>query len=62
MAVTRFIGWLGITPSKYYEWQRRYGKANEHNGMVPRNFWLENWESRQSSNFTKPIPWKATVA
>jgi hypothetical protein len=31
IAVTHFIAWLGITPSKYYDWQSRYGKANEHN-------------------------------
>lgn len=29
---------------KYYAWQNRYGKANEHNGLVPRDFWPEAWE------------------
>jgi len=38
------ILWLGISPSKYYSWQNRYGKLNEHNGWVPRDFWLEDWE------------------
>jgi hypothetical protein len=36
----RFIGWLGITTSKFYDWQERYGKVNEHNGWVPRDFLL----------------------
>jgi len=27
---------LGIAPSKYYDWKRRYGKVNEHNGWIPR--------------------------
>lgn len=36
--------WLGIAPSKYYDWKKRYGRANEHNGSVPRDFWLEEWE------------------
>ena len=40
----RFIGWLGITASKFYDWRERYGKVNEHNGWVPRDFWLEDWE------------------
>jgi len=39
-----FIGWLGITPSKFYNWKRRYGKVNEHNHWIPRDFWLEDWE------------------
>jgi putative transposase len=40
----RIVGWLGVNRSKFYEWKRRYGKANEHNGLVPRDFWLEPWE------------------
>ena len=42
----RFIEWLGITASKFYSWRERYGKANEHNGWVPRDFWLEEWEKQ----------------
>ncbi len=34
----RFIGWLNITASKFYDWRERYGKVNEHNGWVPRDF------------------------
>ena len=26
----RFIGWLDITASKFYDWRDRYGKVNEH--------------------------------
>lgn len=44
IGVTRFIGWLGIGSSKFYSWRERYGKVNEHNGWVPRDFWLEPWE------------------
>ncbi len=40
----RLIGWLDITVSKFYDWRGRYGKVNEHNGWVPRDFWLEDWE------------------
>jgi putative transposase len=36
----RFIPWLGIRASKFYDWRERYGRANEHNGWVPRDFWL----------------------
>jgi len=43
---TRLIGWLGVGTSKFYTWQDRYGQANEHNGQVPRDFWLQDWEQR----------------
>jgi transposase InsO family protein len=42
--VTRFIKLLGISSSKFYRWRDRYGLANEHNGKIPRDFWLEDWE------------------
>jgi len=45
----RFIGWLDITASKFYDWRERYGKVNEHNGWVPRDFWLEDGRSWPSS-------------
>ena len=47
----RFIGWLDITTSKFYDWRERYGKVNEHNGWVPRDFWLEDWERRAIIGF-----------
>ena len=49
--MTHFIAWVGIAPSKYYDWQSRYGKANEHNALIPRDFWLENWEKQAIINF-----------
>lgn len=38
------IKWLGISRSKYYNWKKRYGMENEHNGMIPRDFWLTEAE------------------
>jgi transposase InsO family protein len=51
IALKRFISWLGIAKSKFYYWRERYGKANEHNGKVPRDFWLEDWEKRAIVEF-----------
>jgi hypothetical protein len=48
---TRLIGWLGVGTSKFYAWQDRYGQANEHNGQVPRDFWLQDWERRAILDF-----------
>lgn len=38
------MGWLGLGTSKFHDWKHRYGKANEHNALVPRDWWLEDWE------------------
>jgi len=46
LPASRFIFWLGISSSKFYDWRKRYGMANEHNGKVPRDFWLEDWEKQ----------------
>lgn len=40
----QLIQWLGISASKYYDWCQRQGQANQHNGQVPKDNWLEPWE------------------
>jgi hypothetical protein len=40
----RYISWLSVAKSKCYTWIECYGKANEHNAPIPRDFWLEYWE------------------
>jgi transposase InsO family protein len=37
---------IGISSSKFYNWQSRYGKVNEHNALVPRDFWLTDQEKQ----------------
>ena len=49
----RLLGWLGLGTSKFHDWKHRYGKVNEHNGMVPHDWWLEDWEKRART------PWLA---
>ena len=44
LAVTRVVGWLGIARGKFFDWRQRYGKANEHNALVPRDHWIEEAE------------------
>ena len=51
IGVGRFIPWLGVTASKFYDWRQRYGCVNEHNGWVPRDFWLEPWEKEAIIEF-----------
>jgi hypothetical protein len=50
------IGWLGIDRSKYYQWQIRYGKVNEHNAWIPRDHWLEAWEKQAILAFQQAHP------
>jgi putative transposase len=45
-----------ISSSKYYNWKERYGKANEHNGLIPRDFWLEDWEKQAIIDFHYEYP------
>lgn len=42
----RLLVWLQLSTSKFHQWKDRYGKANEHNGQVPRDWWLEDWEKQ----------------
>jgi putative transposase len=51
IGVGRFIQWMGIRAGKFYEWRERYGKANEHNGWIPRDFWLDDWEKKAIVDF-----------
>ncbi len=43
------------------DWRGRYGKANEHNGWVPRDFWLEEWEKQAIVGFHLKNPLEKKV-
>lgn len=44
LKAAKMIKQIGITRSKFYDWQSRYGQVNEHNGWTPRDFWLTDCE------------------
>jgi len=50
------LGQIELSPRKYHHWQDRYGKANEHNGLVPRDHWLEDWEKLAVVDFARKYP------
>jgi putative transposase len=52
----RFVGWLGISSSKFYDWKNRYGKVNEHNSWIPRDHWLEESEKKAILDFEFKFP------
>ena len=47
----QLLFWLELGSSKYHTWRKRYGKANEHNGQIPRDWWLESWEKQAIIDF-----------
>lgn len=51
MPTERFVGWLGIARGKFYDWSKRYGKANEHNALVPRDHWIDEAERQAIIDF-----------
>jgi putative transposase len=49
-------GWIGVGTSKFHNWKDRYGKLNEHNAWVPRDWWLEDWEKQAILDFQRQFP------
>ena len=52
----QLLQWLSLSSSKFYDWCRRYGKVNEHNGLIPRDHWLEPWEKEAIVNYHEQYP------
>jgi putative transposase len=51
--MTRFLPWIGIGTSKFYDWKARFGKVNEHNAWVPRDHWLTDDEKERIRTFAR---------
>jgi len=52
----QIVDWTGLGRSKFYEWRKRYGRVNEHNGLVPRDHWIEAWEKESIIAFHHQFP------
>jgi len=48
---TKMVNWIGLSRSKFYNWQGRYGRVNEHNSWIPRDFWLTDYERQAIMNY-----------
>ncbi len=51
LTAKRLLDWLGLRDGKFYDWKQRYGKVNAHNGKIPRDWWLEEWEKQAIVNY-----------
>jgi transposase InsO family protein len=45
-----------LSSSKWHYWKQSYGKVHEHNGWIPRDYWLEEWEKRAIVEFRTKHP------
>jgi putative transposase len=57
----QFVGWLGISVSKFHDWKKRYGRANEPNASIPRDHWLDEQEKRTILDYHAGVPGKPTA-
>ena len=48
---TQILIWIGLWSSTFSKWTRCYGKAFEHNGWIPRDHWLDEWEKQAILKF-----------
>ena len=52
----QLLRWIQLSSRKFRDWRSRYGKANEHNFLVPRDHWLEDWEKAAIVKFFQEYP------
>ena len=52
----QLLEWVSLSSSKFYDWCQRYGKVNEHNGLIPRDHWLEPWEKEAIMDYHEQYP------
>jgi transposase InsO family protein len=51
-----FLQRIPLSARKYRRWRERYGKANEHNALVPRDHWIEPEERQAIISFAQEYP------
>ena len=56
LAIERLLEWLELSVGKFYDWRQRYGQINQHNGRVPRDFWLQDEEKQAVLDFQELYP------
>jgi transposase InsO family protein len=47
----QILRWMKVPEGTFYKWRQRYGRVNEHNGWIPRDHWLEDWERQAILQF-----------
>jgi putative transposase len=52
----KLLEWLELATSKFHQWQKRYGRPNGHNGHMPRDGWLADWEKQAIFDYHVKFP------
>ena len=53
ISVKYLLSLIGIRTGKYYAWNNRKGQTNKHNGPVPKENWLLDWEKEAIIEYAK---------
>ena len=56
LPTSRLVRWVGVARGKFYDWQNRFGKVNEHHVEVPRDHWLTGDEKQNICSFARANP------
>ena len=56
LAIEQLLAWLDLSVGKFYDWRQRFGQTNQHNGKVPREFWLQPWEKKSILDYQERYP------
>ncbi len=40
----QILNWIGMSTSKFNDWEQRYGQRNQHNARLPKGQWIKQWE------------------
>lgn len=52
----RLLAWIGLSPRKFHNWRERYGRANEHNALIPRDHCITPRERQAIIDFAGEYP------
>lgn len=53
LSLVQILAMIGIDKGKYYNWQKRVGIANNHNGRIPKQHWLTPMERQSIIEFAR---------
>lgn len=53
LKITAVVKMLGISRAKYYDWLKRLGQENHHNGKIPKAHWVTPEEKRAVIDYAR---------
>ena len=53
LSIRELISHAGISRAKFYEWKKRYGLLNKHNGLIPKSHWLREEEKEAILEYSR---------